>query len=742
MNHGTDNLPNRPLPFEALTTLIAVHSSCLVNHTAPNACQNIVWKGREGEYPDRNLHLSTPDSAFFDFSQRGFISRLTLLARSFCCNSHRNNTEIHAYFAYLWVAYYIIKLGPSHKWDETQLHWFRLRAQTELLSPGQRPPFLNSDQDLCLLDSLQRCADYLPESDRQKFAEGMRNMIVQGKAVTALNDKQLMKVDELLERLEISEEPAKIDQLLEKLKHNEEQEPSTDVESEAGESELEDTLVVEQIIRLPTEYPQEDRKQDFDDWMSKIVPPEKAITRLDDEQPAKVEELPGEVQHDEELGPRTDTESEAVEPKLGDTLNVDEIVRVSMECLPDEPSQILEDRTRITILEGGNMPVLECEQLAKIDEVPEGIQLDEQQRPGTGAESEGNVPKPKNNVDLNEVMKQPAECLSDNNKQDPKDGMPTKILEDETMALLECEQSVEIDEEPVNDEKQSITLNEQLMRFDEQLMKHEAQLMKFKKLLMETEERSAKADELLRELRRNEKTESPTKADGLLKQLQPDQTRESSLHTETQVDATSEQVSSGGELEQSTNVKLGTQEQRLQCDREREPSTDIELKADGPQVDRPKAHNPVADETEADQYVTISSEADASSIDDPEVHEPEENGSEPAWPEADQPKANGPKLDHFAMDKSEVDELESDRPEADGPEMDESEIDDLDTDESVTDDSDTDNSHSDDSNFNNPEVSNSNLNPSSTIHNNLPLQIPTPFIPPWYRSFWFRGSAV
>ncbi|CAF9933195.1 MAG: hypothetical protein HETSPECPRED_008567 [Heterodermia speciosa] len=628
MDRETDSLPNRPLPFEHLTKLTTVHSLCLVNHSAPDACPNVMWKGREGEYPDRNLHLSTPDSAFFDFSKPGFISRLMLLAQSFSCHSHRENTGFHAYFAYLWVAYRIIKLGPSHKWDKTQLHWFALRADTEMLVQGQRPPFWNFDREVCYLDSLERCADYLPASEKKEFLIALRNMVVQGKSMTVLDEKQVIKVDELLGRLEICEEPAKVDRFLESLPHDEEREQLTDVESETGGSELEDTLIVDEVIKLPTEYPQEDRKQDFAEWMRNTVPPGTAIARIDNKHLLKVDELLEESQQGEEPLPHTDIEAKADEPKLGETPNVDELSEKPTGHLSEGEKQNFGDEMRTIIPEEKHRNRLGHEQSAKVDDLTGEIKRDERSISSADADSEADEPKPWDSINVNEIMRMPTECLPDDSNQTLEIQMETQILEEKNMTRLESEPLVKVDERlvkpeeaVVNNKKQPLTFDEQLTDFEARLMRHEEQLLKFKKLLMETEERSLKAEERLRELQRDEDSKAP-------------------IHPEIEIVESSNQASINGDREPNIGLAPETDMSlhHLQHPKDQDPIPDIE-----PVDPRLETHESVADESEADEYVAIGSSSSQSLVNSPETNESE----------VDEPEMDD---DGFGADESEADD--------------------------------------------------------------------------------------
>ena len=565
MGYEIDSLPNRPLPFEALTKLTAVHSLCLVNHSAPNACPNIMWKGREGEYPDRNLHLSTPDSEFFDFSQKSFISRLARLAQSFCCNSHRENIHVHAYFAYLWVADYIIELGPSHKWDKEQLDWFGLRNVTDLLN-GQRPPFLNKDQERCFLDTLERCADYLPEGERQKFINSMRNMMMQGIAVTTLDDIQLIKVNEILGRLEVSEDPVKTDDFLGKPQRDEERDSSTDVESEAGASELEDTLDVGEVALLPTEYLQEDRKKDFADWMRDMVPPGQAVKSLGDEQLVMVEELPEEVQHEEESEPRTSAGPEADEPNPQKTITVDEWT----EFPTNDTAQSLEDGSRNILLEEIKVTRLDYERSTKSDE--RSVKTD------------------------------------------------ARLVKDE-------KQSMALDEQLMKFGERLMKTEEQLMKFEEQLLKTEERSVKADELWRELQRIelsnspstvAPKTDGILDRLQPDEKREPSihveTQTDESSEQLPSNEERDPSPAIEPKADNYEAQPSTDNEPEVDDFVAIVS-----------EAGTSLTNK---PKVEAPNTSGSRQEWSEADRPGVDGSEVDESEIDDPSAHDSEADDQE------------------------------------------------------------------------------------------------------------------
>ena len=508
-----------------------------------------------------------------------------------------------------------------------------------MLVQGQRPPFRNFDKEVCYLDSLERCADYLPASEKKEFLIALRNMVVQGKAMTVLGDKQVIKVDELLGRLEISEEPAKVDQFLESLPHDEEREQLTDVESETGGSELEDTLNVDEVMKLPTEYLQEDRKQDFAEWMRNIVPPGAAVARIDDKQLLKVDELVEESQQDEEPLPHTDIEAETDEPKLGETPNVDEVSRKPTDHLSEGEKRAFGDKMRTLNPEGKYSNRLDYEQSAKVNELRGEIKRDEHSISPADADPEVDEPKLGDTINVNEVMRMTTECLPDDSNQTLEVRMETRILEEKNMTRLESEPLVKVDErsvkpekELVNNKKQPMTFDEQLTKFEERLMKHEEQLMKFKQLLMETEERSLKADELLRELQRDEDSKPP-------------------IHPETEIDESSNQTSIKAERE--LNIVLAPETDmslhQLRQREEQDPTTDIE-----PVDPELEPHEPVVDEAEVDEYVAVGSEAGQSSVDSPETNESEvdEHEGNDGGSDANESKAD----DSSKAVKSEVDD--------------------------------------------------------------------------------------
>ena len=628
MGHETDHLPNRPLPFETLTKLTAVHSLCLVNHSAPNACQNIMWKGREGEYPDRNLHLSIPHSTLFNFSQPGFISRLAFLAQSFCCNFHRGNVQAHAYFAYLWVADYISELGPSHTWDKEQLHWFGLRHVTDLLH-GQRPPFMNFDQDVCYLDTLERCADYLSEDGRQKFVNSMRNMMTQGKAMTNLGDLQMVKVNELLEGMKGPEDPVVAEGFWEKPQCHEERESSTDVESEAGRSELEDTLVVDEAVplptaRLPIEYLTEDRKQDFEDWIHNTVPPGKAMTKLGDEQLVKIDEDAANLQRDTEPVLRTSTKSEADEPDPQDTIHVDEQMRVSSECLSDSPKRNSEDEMQPILRGEENNTGLDSEQSANIHEplIPTGEQL----------------------------------------------------IEDDKKPIASNEQLVEFEKRLVNNE-------EQLMQFEERLIKTEEWSVKTDELLPKLQ-RNEEPDQPM---------DLQPDITGMAERLQDDEKRESSIHVETQIGEFLTQLSPDVERELSIGAEPETEELlgQFQHDEEQGLMIDVEREVDGHEAQTSMADEPEVDdfvvvESEAGKLLfepeAIESGPAGSEIDQTRMDKPEQGR-----PGVDPLRVDKPEVDKAETDELEIDEPEADESESSGMENDEPAADEPEADDSVND---------------------------------------------------------
>lgn len=214
MDASIDHLPNPPLPYEDLVKLTAQGSLCIVKLAAQEACKRRIcesWEGSDCTSLFRNMVLSVDWPAIpgstgkhLDFSQNGFIERLSIVAQAFCCEDHAEDREIHAYFAYMWVASDITARGPDCVWEREQLSWFGLRPDSESLGrpAASPPPYINENKDFCYLDSLERCANYLPAMERQRFAAAFYNMVQQGKAMTRLDHEQLLHVDPLLERLE------------------------------------------------------------------------------------------------------------------------------------------------------------------------------------------------------------------------------------------------------------------------------------------------------------------------------------------------------------------------------------------------------------------------------------------------------------------------------------------------------------------------------------------------------------
>lgn len=216
MNNSVDAFPDSPLPLEDLIQSTAQSTLCLVNNGRHNACGKLICNTKDTQESRlrsltlSNIHpfLELSDGKNIDYTRNGFIERLSNMAQAFCCQEHKQDRKIHAYYPYIWVAHDLMKRGSQYRWEKQKLDWFGLRPATESLEQASLPypPFVNENKDFCYLDSLERCANYLPKFGKQRFVEALHNMVRQGKAMTKLDDEQLVQVDALLRRLEGSQE--------------------------------------------------------------------------------------------------------------------------------------------------------------------------------------------------------------------------------------------------------------------------------------------------------------------------------------------------------------------------------------------------------------------------------------------------------------------------------------------------------------------------------------------------------